>query len=39
MTIEGLRFRVVRGDSRRIYTLEVERLAPAPEKEPAAGPA
>ena len=38
-TIDSFRFRVVRADSRRIYTLEVERLAPAPEKEPAAGPA
>jgi magnesium and cobalt transporter len=32
-TIDNFRFRVVRADSRRIYTLEVERLAPEPEKE------
>ena len=28
--LEGLRFRVLRADSRRLYTLQVERLAPAP---------
>jgi magnesium and cobalt transporter len=27
--IEGLRFRVVRADSRRLYTLQIERIAPA----------
>jgi magnesium and cobalt transporter len=27
--LEGLRFRVLRADSRRLYTLQVERLAPA----------
>jgi len=32
-TIDRFRFRVVRADSRRIYTLEVERLAPEPEPE------
>ncbi|HZI85065.1 MAG TPA: transporter associated domain-containing protein [Casimicrobiaceae bacterium] len=32
-TIENFRFKVVRADSRRIYTLEVERLAPAPEAQ------
>jgi magnesium and cobalt transporter len=32
-TIENFRFKVVRADSRRIYTLEVERLAPEPESE------
>jgi magnesium and cobalt transporter len=32
-TIENFRFKVVRADSRRIYTLEVERLAPEPEAE------
>ena len=32
-TIESFRFKVVRADSRRIYTLEVERLAPEPEAE------
>ena len=37
--IENFRFRVVRADSRRIYTLEVERLAPEPEKETPAGAA
>ena len=35
-TIERFRFRVVRADSRRIYTLEVERLAPEPEPESSA---
>ena len=29
-TMKGLRFRVLRADSRRLYTLQVERLAPAP---------
>ena len=29
-TMEGLRFRVLRADSRRLYTLQVERLAQAP---------
>jgi Mg2+/Co2+ transporter CorC len=28
--MEGLRFRVLRADSRRLYTLQVERIAPAP---------
>ena len=32
-TIENFRFKVVRADSRRIYTLEVERLAPEPQAE------
>ena len=32
-TIDRFRFRVVRADSRRIYTLEVERPAPEPEPE------
>ena len=32
-TIENFRFKVVRADSRRIYTLEVERLAPEPEAQ------
>jgi len=32
-TVENFRFKVVRADSRRIYTLEVERLAPKPEAE------
>jgi magnesium and cobalt transporter len=32
-TIENFRFKVVRADSRRIYTLEVERLAPESEAE------
>ena len=36
-TIDNFRFRVVRADSRRIYTLEVERLAPEPEPESPAG--
>jgi len=29
-TMEGLRFRVVRADSRRLFTLQVERIAPPP---------
>jgi magnesium and cobalt transporter len=29
-TMEGLRFRVLRADSRRLHTLQVERLAPPP---------
>jgi magnesium and cobalt transporter len=29
-TMEGLRFRVLRADSRRLYTLQVERIAPIP---------
>ena len=36
-TIANLRFKVVRADSRRIYTLQVERLAPEPEKKSPAG--
>jgi magnesium and cobalt transporter len=36
-TIDSFRFRVVRADSRRIYTLEVERLMPEPEKESSTG--
>ncbi|HEX4522930.1 MAG TPA: transporter associated domain-containing protein [Casimicrobiaceae bacterium] len=36
-TIDKFRFRVVRADSRRIYTLQVEKLAPPPEEEPAPG--
>jgi hemolysin (HlyC) family protein len=36
-TIENFRFKVVRADSRRIYTLQVERLAPEPDSEPPAG--
>ncbi|TMG83720.1 MAG: CBS domain-containing protein, partial [Betaproteobacteria bacterium] len=32
-TIANFRFKVVRADSRRLYTLEVERLAPEPETE------
>jgi len=32
-TIDNFRFRVVRADSRRIYTLEAERLAPEPGPE------
>jgi magnesium and cobalt transporter len=38
-TIDNFRFRVLRADSRRIYTLEVERLAPTPEEEPVSGAA
>jgi magnesium and cobalt transporter len=36
-TIEKFRFRVVRADSRRIYTLQVEKLSPPPEEEPEPG--
>jgi magnesium and cobalt transporter len=32
-TIDKFRFRVVRADSRRIYTLQVEKLSPPPEEE------
>ena len=35
--IDKFRFRVVRADSRRIYTLQVEKLAPPPEEEPEPG--
>ena len=35
-TMEGLRFRVLRADSRRLHTLQVERLAPSSPAEPAA---
>jgi magnesium and cobalt transporter len=35
-TMEGLRFRVLRADSRRLYTLQVERIAPAPAADSAA---
>jgi alcohol dehydrogenase (cytochrome c) len=34
-TMEGLRFRVLRADSRRLHTLQVERIAPPPPSEPA----
>jgi magnesium and cobalt transporter len=37
-TIDNFRFKVVRADSRRIYTLQVERIAPQPEEDsPTAG--
>ena len=36
-TIDQFRFRVVRADSRRIYTLQVEKLSPPPEEEPEPG--
>jgi len=32
-TLEGLRFRVLRADSRRVYTLQVERVVPRPAEE------
>jgi len=38
-TIANFRFRVVRADSRRIYTLQVERVAPEPEENSSAGAA
>jgi magnesium and cobalt transporter len=34
-SMEGLRFRVLRADSRRLYTLQVERIAPLPVADPA----
>jgi len=37
-TIDNFRFKVVRADSRRIYTLQVERIVPQPEEDsPTAG--
>ncbi len=36
-TIEKFRFRVIRADSRRLYTLQVEKLSPPPEEEPEPG--
>jgi magnesium and cobalt transporter len=36
-TIGNFRFKVVRADSRRIYTLQVERLAPQPDEDSPAG--
>ena len=35
-TLEGLRFRVLRADSRRLHTLQVERIAPPPAADAAA---
>jgi magnesium and cobalt transporter len=35
-TMKGLRFRVLRADSRRLYTLQVERIAPPPAADSAA---
>ena len=35
-TIDGLRFRVIRADSRRVHTLQVERAAPPAGEAPAA---
>ena len=34
--IDGFRFRVLRADSRRLHTLQVERIAPPPDVPPAA---
>ncbi len=34
VVVDGLRFRVIRADSRRIYTVNVERVAPPPEPDP-----
>jgi magnesium and cobalt transporter len=36
-TFDKFRFRVVRADSRRLYTLQVEKLSPPPEEEPEPG--
>ncbi|MEP6997459.1 MAG: transporter associated domain-containing protein [Betaproteobacteria bacterium] len=36
-TIDKFRFRVIRADSRRIYTLQVEKLSPPAEEEPEPG--
>ena len=30
-TLDGFRFRVLRADSRRLHTLQVERIAPPPD--------
>ena len=38
-TIGNFRFKVVRADSRRIYTLQVERVAPQPEEDSPTGAA
>jgi magnesium and cobalt transporter len=38
-TIDNFRFKVVRADSRRIYTLQVERIAPQPEEDSPTGEA
>jgi len=38
-TIDNFRFKVVRADSRRIYTLQVERVAPQPEEDSPTGAA
>jgi magnesium and cobalt transporter len=38
-TIDNFRFKVVRADSRRIYTLQVERIAPQPEEDSPPGAA
>jgi magnesium and cobalt transporter len=38
-TIDDFRFKVVRADSRRIYTLQVERVAPQPEEDSPTGAA
>ncbi|HYT98244.1 MAG TPA: transporter associated domain-containing protein, partial [Casimicrobiaceae bacterium] len=36
IALGGLRFRVLRADSRRLHTLQVERVAPPPREEAAA---
>jgi magnesium and cobalt transporter len=36
-TIGDFRFKVIRADSRRVYTLQVERVAPQPERKAPAG--
>ena len=36
IALEGLRFRVLRADSRRLHTLQVERIAPPANQEAAA---
>src|SRR5438552_804250 len=36
-TLDGLRFRVLRADSRRLHTLQVERVTPPPQRDSAAG--
>ena len=35
-TLDGLRFRVLRADSRRLHTLQVERVTPPPQRDSAA---
>ena len=38
-TVDNVRFKVIRADSRRIYTVQVEKLTPIPDDEPEPGEA